>query len=392
MRIAPASLAMLGLISTACGGGGGAADAPPGCEPVEGRPPLGLIEVATGLDMPVYVTSPPGDLRLFVLEKGGAVRIVAGDQVLPTPFLTVDVPSLGGLDDERGLLGLAFHPDYASNGRLFVFYIDAGSDEVIEEYAVDPGNPDLADPGSATEVFRLDDFAGNHNGGTLQFGPDGYLYVGIGDGGGGGDPMDYGQNVEVAFGKILRLDIDTSPVSAPADNPFSGVAGLDQIWSYGWRNPWRWSFDRQTGDMYIGDVGQGAWEEIDVEPRSSPGGLNYGWNEMEGAHCYDAVSCDEADKVLPVIEWDQNSGDCSAIGGYVYRGCALPGYHGTYFFADYCGGWVRSLEWDGAGGYTNLTSHDALGGNDIVSFGEDAAGELYVVRQDSGQIMKIVAP
>jgi len=396
MRVALLSLAALAVALAACGddSGGAPPDAfVPSCDVVEGQPPLGLVEVATGFDMPVYVTSPPGDPRLFVLEKTGAVRIIEDGLVLPEPFLDVSVPSITELGDERGLLGLAFHPDYAQNRKLYVFYTDPGSDTVVEQYLASEANPNLADPASATEVFFLDDFAGNHNGGTIQFGPDGYLHIGIGDGGNANDPMDYGQNLDVAFGKILRIDVDELPYTIPADNPFAGAtAGLDEVWAYGLRNPWRWSFDRMTGDLYIGDVGQGAWEEWNVEPAGSPGGVNYGWNDREGAHCFEPdPGCATDGRVDPVYEVSQDEGVCSAIGGYVYRGCQMPGYHGTYFFADYCAGWVRSFTWDGAGGYDNFTEWPSLGGGgDLVSFGEDANGELYLVRQDTGQIMRIV--
>jgi glucose/arabinose dehydrogenase len=395
MRSHPAIALAVASALAACGDDSGASpDAyVPTCEVVEGRPALGLVQIASGLDMPVYVTSPPGDARLFVLEKTGAVRVIEEGTLLPDPFLDVSVPGISDLSDERGLLGLAFHPGYAENRKLYVFYTDANSDTVVEQYLASESNPNQADPASATQVFYLQDFAGNHNGGTIQFGPDGYLYIGIGDGGGANDPMDYGQNLDVAFGKILRIDVDELPYTIPADNPFAGATpGLDEIWAYGLRNPWRWSFDRMTGDLYIGDVGQGAWEEWDVEPASSPGGVNYGWNDREGAHCFDPdPGCATDGRVDPVYEVSQGEGACSAIGGYVYRGCQMPGYHGTYFFADYCGGWVRSFEWDGAGGYTDFTEWPSLGGGgDIVSFGEDADGELYLVRQDTGQIMRIV--
>jgi glucose/arabinose dehydrogenase len=372
-----------------CGGGGPLPDAfVPSCEPLPGEPALGLVEIAHGFDMPVGVVGAPGEpRRLFVLEKGGRIRVIDDGVVLSEPFLTVEGPDLSGLDDERGLLGLAFDPGYATNRRFYVFYSDADSDTVVERWLVSAGDPDRAEPDSAEPVLFVDDFAGNHNGGTLAFGPDGYLHVGIGDGGGANDPMDYGQDTRVPFGKILRLDVASLPYSIPADNP-----GLEfaEIWSYGWRNPWRFSFDRATGDLYVGDVGQDAWEEIDVEPAADPGGRNYGWNDMEGAHCFEPSSgCVQAGRVAPVYEWNHQDGR-TAVGGHVYRGCSMPGHHGKYFFADYVAGWVRSFRWDGAGGYTELEEWPALGGADIVSFGEDADGELYLVRQDTGQIMRVV--
>jgi glucose/arabinose dehydrogenase len=390
MRAAMFSAAVAAL-AMACGGGGdGGPDAyVPSCEPVAGRPALGLVEIASGFDMPVFVTSPPADPRLFVLEKPGTIRIIEGTTVLPEPFLEVDTPDIFDLEDERGLLGLAFAPDYGSSGHFYVFYTDAQSNEVISRFTVS-SNPNVADPDSEEILFSNQDFAGNHNGGTLAFGNDGYLYFGIGDGGGSNDPMDYGQDLDVEFGKMLRLDVSSLPATPPADNPFVGTAGSDLIWSYGWRNPYRWSFDRQTGDMYVGDVGQGTYEEISIESANASGGLNYGWSEREGAHCFSPASgCLSNGVVDPVYENDHNDGSC-IVGGYVYRGCSMPGYHGTYFFADYSYGWVRSFEWDGADGYTNLQEWDSLRGGDIVSFGEDADGELYIVRQDSGQIMRIV--
>jgi glucose/arabinose dehydrogenase len=415
MRLPPASPLALAAVclACACGGSPSAIDADPGrddagaidaprprpdadlsCDPVDGAPALRLVEAASGFSMPVYVTSPPGDPRLFVVEKGGRIKIVDDGVVLPTPFLQVSTTT-SSLSDERGLLGLAFHPRYAENRKFYVFYTTAGaSDTRVDQYLVSATDRDRADDASAQQVFFLDDFAGNHNGGTIQFGPDGYLYIGIGDGGNANDPRDYGQDLGVHFGKILRIDVDSLPYTIPADNPFAGATpGEDEIWSYGWRNPWRWSFDRDTGDMYVGDVGQNQWEEIDVEPAGA-GGRDYGWDDWEGTHCFtDTVgqppSDCESPNTQPVYEYGHNAG-CTVIGGYVYRGCKMPGHHGTYFFADYCSSWVRSFEWDGAGGYTNLQSWPSLAGGDIVSFGEDFQGELYIVRQDSGQIMKIV--
>jgi hypothetical protein len=367
-------------------------DAPPSaaCDsPVSGRPALALQTVASGLDMPVLVTSPPGDPRLFIVEKTGAIRIVKDGALLPQPFLEVDSYPVFQISDERGLLGLAFHPQYASNRKLYVFYTDPNGDTVVEQYLADAADPDRAAATPPELVFFLDDFASNHNGGMMQFGPDGYLYIGLGDGGGAGDQANLAQNVDSLFGKLLRVDVSTLPATAPADNPFVGGAGDDLIWSYGWRNPWRWSFDRETGDLYVGDVGQNAWEEIDVEPAGSAGGLNYGWRIREGAHCYNSASCTTAGLVDPVYEYSHSTGACSAVGGYVYRGCKMPDYHGTYFFADYCLDWVRSFEWTAAGGAGATTDHPGLEGGGVVSFGEDADGELYLVRI-SGEVLKVV--
>lgn len=362
-----------------------------------GTPDLVREQVATGFDMPVFVTSPPGDARLFVVEKPGVIRIIANGQVLDTAFLDISdrIPSLFGEDDERGLLGLAFHPDYAANGRFYVFYsvaVGGAKDlEVVDEFLVS-ADPNVADPASDTRVLEMPDFAGNHNGGMIAFGPDdGFLYIAHGDGGGGGDPEEYGQTTNELYGNILRIDVTTLPYTIPASNPFAAGGGEPEIWSYGLRNPWRFSFDRETSDMYIGDVGQNAVEEIDVEPASSPGGVNYGWNDMEGSECFDpANGCQTAGRTLPVYEYSHASGGCTVIGGYVYRGCAMPGYQGTYFFGDYCSSWVRSFRWDGAGGFTDELNWDNLATNNIVSFGEDRAGELYIVQQSPGTIYKIV--
>jgi glucose/arabinose dehydrogenase len=381
----------------------GTIDAPPGtppdagplaCKPVQGTPTLDAVTVASGLDMPVFATAPTGDPRLFILEKlTGDIKILKNGQVLATPFLTIDVVNGSSLDDERGLLGLAFAPDYAKSGTFYVFYMNNSGDHQIDRYQVS-ANADIADADSRQTVWTLDDIAGNHNGGTLAFSPiDGYLYFGVGDGGNSNDsPQNYGQNINVLFGKINRIDVSTQPYTSPATNPYAGAtAGSDEIWSYGWRNPYRWSFDRQTGDMYLGDVGQGSWEEIDVEPAGTSG-RNYGWRVMEGTHCFNPMSgCDMSGKQLPVYEHSQNDGSCAIIGGYVYRGCSMPGWHGNYFFADYCSGFVKSFQWDGAGSYTNLVDQNGLeGGGDIVAFGEDGQGELYIVRQDTGIIQKIV--
>jgi hypothetical protein len=263
---------------------------------------------------------------------------------------------------------------------------------VVEQYLADANNPNIADTDSGSVVWDLQDIYSNHNGGMIAFGPnDGYLYIGIGDGGSGGDPNDYGENIEQEFGKLLRIDVDTLPYTIPSGNPFVGESGLDQIWAYGLRNPWRWSFDRETGDLYIGDVGQNAREEVDVQPASSPGGVNYGWDTMEGTRCNEPTSgCSQTGRTLPVYEYTHSDG-CTVIGGYVYRGCSMPDYHGTYFFSEYCGNWTRSFRWNGSTGYTDETEHAGLSDiGDIVSFGEDAQGELYIVVQDLGRVYKVV--
>jgi glucose/arabinose dehydrogenase len=354
---------------------------------------LALEPVADGFSQPLYLTSPPGDdHRLFVVERGGLIKIVKDGHVLPTPFLDLSaaVRTTGG---EQGLLSVAFHPRYASNGYLYVDYTDAaaGATQVVR-YSVS-ANPDIADPGSAVPILSVDQPYENHNGGLLTFGPDGMLYVGLGDGGSGGDPQGNGQNRNTLLASILRLDVDHGdPYTVPPDNPFVAEPNArGELWAYGLRNPWRYSFDRATGDLYIGDVGQDAHEEVDVQPAASPGGLDYGWNVMEGFSCYDPpTGCSMTGLTLPVLDYPHTDG-CSITGGYVYRGSDFPSLQGRYFFADYCGTWIKSFV-VANGQVTDLEDHSADVGpvRHVSSFGEDAAGELYVVSLD-GSVWRIVA-
>ncbi len=351
-------------------------------------PDLALQTVATGFTFPLFATAPVGDARLFVVEKGGVVKIVKAGSVLPTPFL--DVGSLVSTGGEQGLLSLAFDPQYGTNGRFFVSYTNLSGDNVLASYQVS-GNPDAADAASGVIRLTVGQPQGNHNGGHIAFGPDGFLYMGIGDGGGGGDPDGNGQDRNDLLGSILRLDVSApTGYSVPASNPFVGMAGMrGELWNWGLRNPWRFSFDRSTGDLYIGDVGQGQREEIDVATAALGGGrgANYGWNIMEGTRCYDASSCDQAGLVLPVLEYTHDDG-CSVSGGYVYRGTAIPDLAGTYFYADYCEGWVRSFRYSG-GLATETGSWSALApGGSIPGFGEDGMGELYVLA--GGGVYRIV--
>jgi glucose/arabinose dehydrogenase len=342
------------------------------------------------LNFPLYLTAPAGDLsRLFIVERAGVVRIVKDGALLPTPFL--DISSQVSLVAEQGLLGMAFDPDYASNGRFVVHYTDPLGDTRVSLFHVST-DPDVADAGTEQVILTADQPFENHNGGEVSFGPDGFLYLGLGDGGSSGDPHGRGQDLTDLLGSILRIDVrSTTPYAIPPDNPFVGVAGArSEVWSYGLRNPWRFSFDRATGDLYIADVGQSLSEEIDVSPALEGGGkgLNYGWNRMEGAHCFGVETCDQAGLTLPTFEYGHGDG-CSVTGGYVYRGGAIPDLQGQYFFADYCGGWVRSFRYSG-GVATELTEWPSLSpGGSIVSFGEDAAGELYVIEAD-GRVSKVV--
>jgi glucose/arabinose dehydrogenase len=341
---------------------------------------IALEVVQSGFASPLYVTAPPGDTdRLFVVERGGLIRIVEDGGILPTPFLDLTGLTVGS--GEQGLLGLAFHPVYETNGHFYVSYTDASGDTHLARYTVS-ASPDVADAASAEPILFVDQPYSNHNGGMLAFGPDGMLYAGLGDGGSGGDPDGNGQDASTLLGSLLRLDVDAGlPYGVPADNPFVGHATYrEEIWAYGLRNPWRFSFDRETDDLYIGDVGQNAVEEIDFQAASSMGGENYGWNVMEGTRCYSPSSgCSQSGLTLPVAEYGHSAG-CSVTGGYVYRGSDWPDLQGRYFFGDFCSGWIRSfVAVDGAA--TDLQDHsaDVAVGLQLASFGEDGAGELYVV-------------
>lgn len=353
------------------------------------QPPSLALESIGAAQSATMLTAPPGDARLFVAEKRGVVRVHASGAFLPTPFL--DIRALVRDNGEQGLLGLAFDPDYAANGRVFVSYSNLDGDNVLASYTVS-ADPNVADPGSGTIRLTVPQPQDNHNGGHIAFGPDGYLYVARGDGGGGGDPDGNGQSRSELLGSILRLDVSAATgYTVPGNNPFVGEGGVrGEIWSYGLRNPWRFSFDRDNGDLYIADVGQGQWEEVNVSPSSGGAGrgTNYGWSIMEGTHCFEpATGCNTAGLALPVLEYDHSDG-CSVTGGFVYRGAAIPALQGTYLYSDYCGGWIRSFRYQGG----NATAQVDTGldtGDAILSFGEDDAGELYVLT--SGSVFRIVA-
>ena len=342
-----------------------------------------LREIATGLDFPVHLTAPADDPRLFIVEKTGAIRIVEGASVLAEPFL--DVSGLVSNANEQGLLSVAFHPDYASNGRFFVDYTDDAGDTRVVEYRVS-GDPNRADPAPVRTVLAVEQPFRNHNGGLVVFGPDGMLYVGLGDGGSAGDPEENGQNQGTLLGSILRLDVDGGePYAIPPDNPFVDRPGARaEIWAYGLRNPWRFAFDRGSGEIYIADVGQNAIEEVNVSGGGGRG-LNYGWNTMEGTRCFDPPSgCDTAGLTPPVAEYGHDDG-CSVTGGHVYAGSALPDLRGIYFYSDFCGGFVRGFRF--AGG--QATDHRRWPEieppeSSVTSFGEDAAGELYILTAEGG--------
>ncbi len=335
-----------------------------------------LVAVASaGLEAPLYLTAPPGDARLFVVEQPGRIRVIKDGQLLPRPFL--DITAKVGYGGERGLLGLAFHPRYAQNGWFYVDYTDGNGDTRVERYAAPPAG-DTADPLSAHQVLFVAQPYANHNGGDVLFGPDGMLYIGMGDGGSGGDPHGNGQSLGTLLGKLLRLDVDGGdPYAVPPDNPFVGRAGArGEIWAYGLRNPWRLAFDSTGGLLYIADVGQNAWEEVDVAPAGAKG-LNYGWNRMEGTHCFNSALCDRQGLTLPVLEYGHSDG-CAIVGGFVYRGRAIPALTGRYLYSDYCNGWLRSFRYQG-GAATEQRAWRVVSPGQVLSFGQDAAGELYVL-------------
>lgn len=350
--------------------------------------------VASGLSLPVQLThAGDGSGRLFVVEQGGAIRIIDNGTVLSTPFLDID--SLVRTDGEQGLLGLAFHPDYASNGYFYVNYTNNSGNTVIARYQVS-ANPNVADSVSAQILLTVNQPASNHNGGQVAFGPDGYLYIGMGDGGSAGDPDNEGQDKDTLLGAMLRIDVNTpSGYLIPADNPFVGVAGRDEIWAIGLRNPWRFSFDRQTGDLYIGDVGQNNWEEISYQKAGTPGGLNFGWDCLEGTHSHSnaAPVCSTpgliASMTPPIAEYSHSEG-LSVSGGFVYRGQDYQGLTGRYFYADYVFGKIWSLTKTGTNPDTFSAPDFEMEANfNISAFGEDEQGELYVVDYSGGTIRRL---
>lgn len=358
-----------------------------------------LDTVATVPGAPLAITAPhDGSGRLLVATKGGQVRILRGRDLDPDPML--DIGALVSNGGEQGLLGIAVHPDFPADPRIFVDYTDVNGDTVVAAYRLDPSDPDRLDPRSAERVLAVDQPFANHNGGALGFGPDGYLYVALGDGGSGGDPQDNGEHLDTLLGKILRLDVDRSgaggqPYAIPPDNPFANVAGArPEIWLTGLRNPWRFAFDQATGDLWIGDVGQGDWEEVDLAP-AGVGGLDLGWDRMEGSHCFEPkTGCPTDGLVLPVTEYGHDEG-CTIIGGAVYRGADQALLAGGYLFGDYCSGRLWAIS--AAEAAVAIATGGALdpirvgtAGAGLAGFGEDEAGELYVANLD-GTISRVVA-
>jgi glucose/arabinose dehydrogenase len=367
------------------------------CSSAEGAAPaLTLTEVASGFDDPLFVTYAPGDAsRLFVVEQVGRIFVLVDGEPESDAFLDIS-DNVQREGNEQGLLGLAFHPDYAENGRFFVNYSaapgahGAGSgDTIISEFSVSAA-ANLADASSERVLLTVPQPYGNHNGGMLAFGPDGFMYIGLGDGGDGGDPDGNGQDPMTLLGSILRIDVDASDAGEYGIPVGNMPNAAPEVWDFGLRNPWRFSFDGCTGDLYIGDVGQDSWEEINVVPRGQ-GHNNFGWRVREGAHCFRANSCDNSGMIEPVAEYGRGTG-VSITGGYVYRGSLVPGLRGTYFYADYDSGAFFAFEYDG-GAITNqreISSELGTNNGQITSLGQDAEGEVYVVRR-YGAIERIEA-
>ena len=378
------SLLLLAVVLPSCGGG----SSTPTPTPPPPTPTFALTTVATGLSNPLGLERPPGDDRFFVVEQRGTIRILQNGTLQSGNFL--DIQTLVNFDgQEQGLLGLAFHPNYSTNHKFYVNYTRdlGGLETVIAEYQTMASDPNTADPNSERILLVVNQPFPNHKGGQLAFGPDGFLYIGLGDGGSGGDPLNNGQNLFSFLGKMLRIGVDP-PFSGglqytiPADNPFVGGSGLGEIYAYGLRNPWRFSFEPITNRLFVADVGQDSWEEVDILQK----GGNFGWNVMEGTHCFNpSTGCDMSNKVLPITEYPHTDG-IAVIGGHVYKGTAIASLANKYIFADLTGK-IWSLTEAPANTWTR---GDILStGRTLTTFGEDAAGELYLVDLNGG-ISKLV--
>lgn len=371
-----------------CGGGSPNAMPPP---PPAGIPALTLTSVVTGLSSPIDLQAPSDNSnRLFVVEQGGTIRIISGGALLPTAFL--DISSSVDFDGgEMGLLGLAFHPSYSQNRKFYVNYdrlLGGQLQTIIAEFQASSANPDQADPLTERILLLVNQPFTNHKAGQLAFGPDGFLYIALGDGGSGGDPQGNGQNLQTLLGKMLRIDVDHTSAglqySIPSDNPFVGASALPEIWAYGFRNPWRFSFERGGTRLFAADVGQDSFEEIDI----LQAGGNFGWNTMEGSHCFSPSSgCSMSGLILPITEYDHGQGQ-AVIGGYVYKGAAIAGLGGTYLFTDFYGGEIWGLQEAPPGMWTRIDLLNS--GRNLSSFGQDAAGEIYVTDY-SGSVLKLTA-
>ena len=360
-------------------GGGGGGPLPPGLT-------LALNPfVTSGLTAPVFLTQPLDDGRIFVVEQPGRIRLIKDGVLQTTPFLDITSRVLYG--GERGLLSVAFHPQYATNHFFYVYFTTQTNGDIRIERFTATANPDVADPATTKLILTTAHSAqANHNGGLLSFGPDGMLYAGLGDGGGGGDPFGNGQNFNALLGSLLRLDVDHGdPYLIPPDNPFVGQPNRrGEIWAKGLRNPWRYAFDQPSGNLYIADVGQNAHEEVDVVAASAKG-VNYGWNTMEGASCYNAATCNQTGLQLPVIDYGHN-GPCSITGGYVYRGTAIDGLQGHYLYSDYCAAFLKSFRFENGAAVDQKDW--GITSSSVTSFGRDFAGELYLISGNT--ISKIV--
>jgi len=349
-------------------------------------PLISLSPFAGGLVQPLHVThAGDGSKRLFLVEQPGRIRVLKDGALDAQPFLDIKDRVLAG--GERGLLSVAFPPGFVTKGYFYVYYTDLNGGIQISRFFLKAGDPAVADPATEMKILKIGhpSFA-NHNGGQLVFGPDGFLYIGVGDGGSGGDPANNAQNPGMLLGKLLRIDVESGmvPYAVPSDNPFLQVSGFrPEIWAFGLRNPWRFSFDRQTGDLYIADVGQNSFEEIDFQLSSDSGGENYGWRIMEGFHCFNPPACNPQGLTLPVAEYPHQGGDCAVTGGAVYRGQTFPGMQGFYFFGDFCTGRIRGLKNDGTIWQSNVLLNSGLS---IASFGEDEDGELYLADYSKGDI------
>ncbi len=352
---------------------------------------VSLVKIASGFQRPTYVTNADdGSGRLFVVEKQGIVRVVSNGAVSAAPFVTV-TPLVDSAANERGLLGMAFHPKFKENGRFFLAFTAKDGANTVAEFRAAPGAA-TASPTPVKTLFSIPDTRSNHNGGMIVFGPDGYLYYGTGDGGGSGDPDKNGQKGSALLGKLLRVDVDSGdPYAVPKDNPFVGRADFrGEIWALGLRNPWRFSFDRKTGDLWIADVGQNQREEVDFQPAASKGGENYGWNVLEGTACFQPSSgCSNEGKVAPIHETTHSDGNCSITGGYVYRG-ANARLAGRYFFTDYCEETLWSIR-RSADGTARVEAVGQTNGA-VSSFGEAEDGEVYVVGDSDGTLYRLTAP
>lgn len=353
---------------------------------VIGWPEISLSLKASGLDRPVHIANAgDGSDRLFVVEQPGRIVIVKDGAPLTTPFL--DIVSRVSCCGERGLLSVAFPPGYLAKGYFYVNYTDIAGNTVVARYRVS-ANPDIADPASEEILLTIEQPFQNHNGGQLAFGPDGFLYIGMGDGGSAGDPFGNGQKPEALLGKMLRIDVESGrfPYAIPPDNPYlKNTNSRPEIWAVGLRNPWRFSFDRKTGDLYLADVGQNLFEEVHFQPAGSVGGENYGWNILEGTHCFKTDPCDKTGLVIPVAEYDHSKG-CSVTGGMVYRGPGFSGMQGIYFYGDYCSGRIWGLRPSGTSWETAELIDSAYS---ISTFGEDEEGNIYIADHVAGSIYKI---